>query len=116
MSSLHSKLKGAILGVRRTQWQTEHFGYESVEELAKLNRMRDLATWDGSTDILLPGWSFFHARNEEFLPLLDEMFQQPDDSVRTVGRAHRADARLPYKGEIIAVPDHLRAKVLKTVR
>lgn len=96
------------------EWLAEFFGYEDVKELARLNGVRDLVTWDGNTDIALPDWTFFYARREEFLPQIDEMFHLTKGSVRLVGRVHHADARLPYEGETIAVPSPRRAQVQKT--
>jgi hypothetical protein len=98
------------------EWLAEAFGYEGVEELAKLNGVRDLAAWDGSTDIVLPGWYFFYARPDESLERLDGMFQLPRGSARTVGRVHHADPRLPYEGETIAVPSARIAEVLEQRR
>lgn len=97
------------------KWLVEVFGYESVEELAMLNGVRDIATWDGRADIALPDWTFLYARRDEYLPLVDEMFHLPKGSTRVVGRVYHPHAWLPYEGETIAVPNRSRAEALNPV-
>jgi hypothetical protein len=98
------------------EWLSEAFGYESVKEVSKLNGMRDLSSWDGSSDIVLPGWYFFYAPPNASLERIDEQFGLSKGSVRTVGRVHHADSRLPYEGETIAIPTVSRTITIKKHR
>jgi hypothetical protein len=94
------------------EWLAESFGYESVEELAKLSNVRDITSWDGNSDIMLPGWHFFYAPRDASLEDIDDQFGLPHGSTRTVGRVHHPDPRLPYEGETIAVPTLRWAQVM----
>jgi LysM repeat protein len=85
------------------EWLARAFGYAHVKELARLNRVRDLAALGGK-DIRLPGWYFFYARRDESLQVLDKRFGLERGSARTVGRVYHADPDLPYEGETIALP------------
>ena len=92
------------------EWLAGSFGYSSAQELARDNGVNDLAEMAGDRGVSLPGWRFFYARRDEWLPGLDEMFRLPAGSARTVGRVHHADPRLPYAGETIALPIAARRK------
>jgi len=86
------------------EWLAKSFGFKSAEALAKVNET-DLQTITSiSMDIKLPGWHFFYAREGDTLDSLDRMFQLPKGSVIMVGRCYHVWDRLPFVGEVVAVP------------
>jgi LysM repeat protein len=86
------------------EWLAKAFAYINVKELATLNGLEDPAELDGGMGIKLPGWYFFYAQHGLSLDRVDQMFELPTGSSRTVGRVHHPDRRLPYGAETIAVP------------
>lgn len=85
------------------EWLARRFRY-SVGALAEANHTDPRKIASGGIDIKLPGWHFFFARESDTLDSLDTMFQLPKGSVITVGRCYHAWERLPFVGEVIAVP------------
>jgi hypothetical protein len=74
------------------------------KDLAAASGLGDLAKYDGSADLQLPGWDFFHAGPSDILGALDEMFLLPPGSCVAAGRAFRPLAGLLYSGEVVGVP------------
>jgi hypothetical protein len=86
------------------EWLIKAFAYLNIEELSRLNQLKNLAEWDGQKSIQLPGWHFFYARKSDTLKQIDTMFNLQAGSSRTLGRVHHPDPRLPFESEIVAVP------------
>ena len=82
------------------EWLADAFAYSGIEELAALNG----GSLHSGSDVRLPGWNFFSARQGETLDGIDRMFDLPPGSSRPVGRVHRPDPRVPFAAETIAVP------------
>jgi hypothetical protein len=80
------------------------FVYRDTDELANLNKLKNLAEWDGKKDILLTGWNFMYARHGDTLERIDKLFGLPAGCSRTLGRVHHPDPRIPFESEIVAVP------------
>ena len=95
--------------LRPDPWDTpqeiaERFRFEDLGALAKANGLEDLAAYDGSLDLQLPGWHFFHARAGDTLEILDRQFSLEPGSCVAVGRVFRPHTGLLYSGEIVGVP------------
>ena len=94
---------------RLEPWDTldglaKSFRFKTVEALAEANRADPQKMASVAMDIKLPGWHFVYAREGDTLDSLDKLFQLPKGSVITVGRCYHAWDRLPFVGEVIAVP------------
>ena len=86
------------------EWLAKSFRFKSVDALAEANHVDPQKMESVAMDITLPGWHFFYSREGDTLDSLDKMFQLPRGSVITVGRCYHAWDRLPFAGEVIAVP------------
>jgi hypothetical protein len=71
--------------------------------LAKYNGLSDLADYDGSLDLQLPGWHFFHARPTDTLQKLNKAFKLPSGTCVPAGRVYRPHPDLLYAGEVVGV-------------
>jgi len=80
------------------------FGYRNAAGLSKANGLPSDKALDSGADIRLPDWHYFYARENDTLERLDAMFGLPKGCSTTVGRTFHADQRLPYPGEVVAVP------------
>ena len=89
------------------------FGYKNAKGLAKVLGLKGL---DTMSELTLPDWSLFYAREGDRLSAIDTMFGLPKGSVRAVGRVHHPDADRPYAGETLAVPTPAFAKQLGVAR
>jgi hypothetical protein len=97
---------------RMEQWDTfneigKNFGYYDAKGLAVANGLLDPEHLDSGTDLKLPDWRFFYAREHDTLEAIDNLFGLPKGSTITVGRVYHPDPRLPYAGETVAVPTTL---------
>jgi LysM repeat protein len=97
---------------RMEQWDTfneigKNFGYYDAKGLAEANGLLDPEHLDSGTDLKLPDWRFFYAREHDTLEAIDNLFGLPKGSTITVGRVYHPDPRLPYAGETVAVPTTL---------
>ena len=95
--------------LRPDPWDTlqaiaERFRFDDRKALAGANGLRDLAAYDGTLDLQLPGWHFFHARPFDTLGSLDQLFNLPPGACVAVGRAFRPHPGLLYAGEVVGVP------------
>lgn len=88
------------------------FGYEDAGGLADASGLGDLSEYDGSTDLGLPDWHFFYAREHDTLETIDETFGLPKGSAITVGRVFRPDPQVLFPGETVAVPTPSFAEAL----
>jgi hypothetical protein len=96
--------------LRLDPWDTpekvaERFRFEDRKALAKANGLGDLAEYDGTLDLQLPSWHFFHARASDTLQRLDQTFNLPAGACVAAGRAFRPHRGLLYAGEVVGVPD-----------
>jgi hypothetical protein len=92
----------------RLEWVARNFGCKNVKELARLTRLDPSVMESGAADIRLPGWHFVYAREGDTLDSLDRQFGLPPGSAVTVGRCYHPWPRLPYVGEVVALPKSLR--------
>jgi hypothetical protein len=95
--------------LRLDSWDTpqkiaERFRFDDPTDLAKANGLDELATYDGSLALQLPGWHFFHARAFDTLQTFDRLFNLTPGSCVAAGRAFRPQPGLLYAGEVIGVP------------
>ncbi|MCL4297986.1 MAG: LysM peptidoglycan-binding domain-containing protein [Anaerolineae bacterium] len=95
--------------LRLDPWDTlekvaERFHFVDHKALAKANGLSDLAEYDGSLDLQLPGWHFFHARPFDTLQTFDRLFNLPSSACVAAGRAFRPHPSLLYAGEVVGVP------------
>lgn len=102
-------LPGYWARYRMEQWDDfdrlgRAFGYGDGAGLAAANGLRGAEQLDGGTELALPDWTFFTAPPATSLDEIDALFDLPRGSTVTVGRVHHPDARIPYAGEMIAVP------------
>jgi hypothetical protein len=82
----------------------EHFRFSDHDALAKANGLSSLADYDGSLDLQLPGWHFFHARPSDTLQMLDRLFNLPPGTCVAADRVFRPHAGLLFSGEVVGVP------------
>ena len=75
-----------------------------VKELARLTRADLSAMQSAAADIRLPGWHFVYAREGDTLDAIDQQFRLPSGSALTVGRCYHPWPRLPFPGELLALP------------
>lgn len=80
------------------------FRLPDTKTLALLNGWKNIKTYNGSVDLNLPHWRFFHCRPGDSLIVFDRQFDLPAGSTVPAHRMFRPrdDALLP--GEVIAVP------------
>jgi len=94
-------------------WVGKAFGYKDAKGLAEANGVSALT---GAEEIQLPDWFYIYARENVTLDDIDKLFDLPRGSSTTVGRAFHPDPRLPFVGEIVAVPTARFAKMLNKKR
>ena len=82
----------------------ERFGIKDLKALAKANGLGGLAEYDGSLDLKLPGWHFFHAAPGDTLEVFDKLFNLPPGSCVATGRVFRPRPGLLIAGEVVGVP------------
>ncbi len=93
-------------GARETiQALAKRFRIEE-KELTEANHLHKLSDYNGSFDLLLPGWNFFHAHPSDTLPAFDKMFSLPPGSCIPVERVFRPHPGLLYAWEVVGVPIH----------
>lgn len=86
-------------------WVAKTFGYRNVKQLAKANKLKDPSELERRSMVLLPHWTFYYAEEKDTLESFDKKFGLPKGSSITVGKVYHPDPRLPYVGEVVAVPD-----------
>ncbi len=82
----------------------KRFHFEDLKVLAEANGLPDLADYDGTLELRLPGWHFFHARPGDTLETFDRLFNRSPGSCVAAGRAFRPHPGLLYSGEVVGVP------------
>ncbi len=94
-------------------WVAKTFGYRDAKRLAHVNGYADVSELEKHPGIKLPDWHFFYAGEKFTLENFDAMFRLPKGSSVTVGKTFHPDKRLPYPGEVVAVPDLVFAENMK---
>lgn len=97
-------------------WVGRTFGYQDAKGLAIANGLKDVTELNDVTGIKLPDWHFFYAHENDMLESFDAMFCLPKGSSVSVGRVFHPDPRVPYAGEIVAVPTPLFVERIKKER
>lgn len=95
----------------------EYFSYRTVDELAKANGLDAPKNIHPDQKILLPGWMFFQAGEDDIFVKFDELFNLPKGWTRPARRVLHDNPERVYANEIIAVPttDFIREHELKGV-
>lgn len=88
------------------------FGMRNGDELAVANGLRDGKDYDGATDLKLPEWQFFHAREGDSLAVVDRQFGLPAKSSIAAHRVYRPRTGVLLPGEVVAVPSARLAEQL----
>jgi hypothetical protein len=82
----------------------ERFRFADPDTLAKANGLGGMAEYDGSLELQLPGWHFFHAAPGDTLETFDKVFNLPASSCVAVGWAFRPQPGVLVAGEVVGVP------------
>jgi hypothetical protein len=95
----------------------EYFSYRTVDELTKANGLDDPKNIYPDQKILLPGWMFFQAGEDDFFVKFDELFNLLKGWTRPARRVLHDNPERVYANEIIAVPttEFIREHELKGV-
>jgi len=97
-------------------WIGETFGYRDAKGIAAVNGFQHVAELNDVMEIKLPDWRFYYAQEHDTLEEFDTVFGIPKGSSITVGRAFHPDPRLPFPGEVVAVPTPVFAERMKKRR
>jgi hypothetical protein len=92
------------------------FGYKGTKGLLKAKIISNVSEFNGATPLQFPDWRFFFARENDRLASIDALFDLPLGSSTVLGRVFRANVRLPYQAETIAVPTKSFAGLLRKWR
>ena len=95
----------------------EYFSYRTVDELAKANGLDDPKNIHPDQKLLLPGWMFFQAGEDDVFVKFGELFNLQKGWTRPARRVLHDNPERVYADEIIAVPttDFIREHELKVV-
>lgn len=88
----------------------QRYRFEDEKMLARINGLRSLQDYDGSLEMQLPGWHFFHAGEKDTLETFDAFLGLPDGSCVPAGRVYRPNAIQLFMGELVGVPTHRIAR------
>jgi len=89
------------------EWVCQTFGYRTVKDLAMANGLKSASDLNIGDGIRLPDWFFLYAGENDSLDDFDSFFNLPKGSSITVGKAFHPNPKLPFAGEMVAIPNSL---------
>ena len=82
----------------------QRFRMKDTKVLANTNGLRNIKEYNGTVDLMLPRWRFFHARPGDSLEVFDRQFGLPAGSAVPAHRVYRPREGALIPGEVVAVP------------
>jgi hypothetical protein len=86
----------------------KRFRIKNLKELAAVNSLRDIKSYNGKADLKLPQWLYLHARSGDSLDRIDKQFNLPQNSTIPVHRLYRPKEGALLTGEVVALPYTIR--------